>query len=30
MAFLREVLPIADLECRERFETGLRKAGMPE
>jgi adenylate cyclase len=30
MAFVREVLPITDPECRERFESGLRKAGLPE
>jgi adenylate cyclase len=30
LAFVREVLPITDPECRERFEAGLRKAGMPD
>jgi adenylate cyclase len=28
LAFVREALPITDEECRERFETGLRKAGL--
>ncbi len=30
VAFLRKTLPISDPDCRDRFETGLRKAGVPE
>ena len=30
VSFLRRVLPITDPECRGRFESGLRKAGMPD
>jgi adenylate cyclase len=29
LAFIAEALPITDRECRERFEAGLRKAGLP-
>ena len=30
VAFLQKTLPISDPDCRDRFETGLRKAGLSE
>jgi adenylate cyclase len=30
VAFLQKSLPISDPDCRDRFETGLRKAGLSE